>query len=103
MAKLQKNVEITGGSPQLLSSILLANGYPANASMMLTEKCIRNTGANSVYLGGSSVDASTGYEIAAGDSDTERASGVGGDIIDATTEYLFVASTQNISLRVRGL
>jgi hypothetical protein len=93
-SEFDRKCSVTGGSAQRLSVVLTACGF--TGSLNVKELTIKNpsASANSFYVGGSTVDASTGYEIEAGESKTYRSSG-GTDVIVTTDKYLFVSSTQS--------
>jgi hypothetical protein len=98
---------VTGAAAQNLAALLLANGFPTgfNAEMLGTELTILAPSAQSVFWGGSSTvtdaGATKGFEIQAGSYDTQRASGNGGDVIDPSQIWLYLATTDDVGVRFR--
>lgn len=102
MSYFNKLVSVTGGSAQRLSTLLTANGY--TGSMIGTRLSITAPSGASLFTGSSSsVDNTTGTEWLAGDTYSEHASGLYGDVIDPSQIYLYLASTANVNLVFAGL
>jgi|SRR5712671_3309489 len=94
---------VTGGSPQRLSTILVANGYTGDGAIMqldLLTICNPSANANHLYVGQSNVSSTNGYDLAPGVCNTWPP---GTRFTDASQVYLWTATTQSemISLRSR--
>lgn len=101
-----RTVSLTGNTITSVYALMVANGWTGRSQMM--EVTILNSGAATIYVGQSDCSAANGFPIAAGGSITERASGLDRannvqDNVPAATIYLFVASTQNVSIAARAL
>lgn len=96
-----RTVSLTGAAPQRLSTVLTTGGYAGDMQLHELTICNPPSSANSIYRGMSDVDATNGVEYQPGDCYTERAV-TAQTPIDATQTYLFVSSTQNISVALRS-
>lgn len=107
MGQFNDTASVTGGSGQQLSTILFANNFPVNryTEMIGTELTLFAPAGQSLFVGNdatvTNTGATQGLEIIAGAYDTQRASGNGGDVIDPSTIWLYVATTDNVGVRFR--
>jgi hypothetical protein len=98
-AEFIKQVSVTGGSAQRLSTLLVASGYAGPTSLDELTIKVPDGNSNTLYYGSSSaVNASTGFPLNPGDSKTWRAAGAP---IEASSIYLYVATTESEAVDIR--
>ena len=100
--QFSKRISNTGGSAQRLSTVLAAAGYTDSYIGVELALRVPTSVAASMFVGGSTVNASTGQEIGSGESYTWNSTGVYGDVVDVAQMYLFTTITQNFDVTFRG-
>lgn len=95
-----KTLSVSGGSPRRLSDLLVDGGYAGNPDQVqVLTICVPSSNSNTLYLGQSNVDASTGFPLEPGTCDTIPYSNVS---ITTSRIYLFVATTESEGFQVHG-
>jgi len=95
-----RQVSVTGGSPQRLSAVLATAGYAGTMSLDELELCNPSGAANTLYVGEPDVSSTNGYPVAAGGTCWHQQAA--DRPIDATKLYLRVATTQNVVVSLRS-
>lgn len=104
-------VSITGAAAQNLLTVMQANGYAASSSFECslngTELTLGSPGGQSLFIGSSSdvtdAGATKGFELPSSSFDTQRATGQHGNNIDPSQIWLYLATTDDVSIRYRSV
>jgi hypothetical protein len=94
-----RTVSLTGSTITSVYTLMRVNGYAGDPK--LTWLTIVNAGSATVYVGNADVSAANGVPIPVGGSLSEPAAYYG-DAIQSDRVYLFVASTQTVSIIARA-
>lgn len=99
--EFDKTASVTGGTSQRLSAVLVANSWAGTLRAQTFTVCNPAGSANTVYLGNASTDTTSGFPILAGDCFTKPVLPLP-DGYDLTSQWLYVATTQNVGISVHG-
>src|SRR5947209_233450 len=109
MSSYDKSISVTGGSAHQLLALLQANNFfdGITNTVFGTECTLYAPSDQSLFIGSNSSvsdsGANKGLEIAAGSYDTQRATGMQGNVINPSQIWLYLATTADIGVRFNSL
>jgi hypothetical protein len=96
-AEFDKTISVSGGSSQRLSTLLTTAGYAGSYNLRTLTICNPSTSANTLYIGDTSTDTTSGFPVEAGACYTYPPL-PSGDAYPATGFWLYTATTQNAGI-----